>query len=298
MSQWPPLIVLVSVSGLAPSVCGVMTEGSASERAPGDPETAIQAIVTIRVDDAEPLHIVCKGTEFGSADLRFSGRCLAENGDWIACWNYTADLDPNGSAGVVGDVAIANMSDDRRAFRFRIDFPMDPLIANGSAIGGMMSATLKMDADGGSLSVPFGSSGWSALIDDDTVRDIHPGPFAMQGTGTGTAMVNASFGMPTPDLPAPGVDDGFGIRHCFRLTSGDTAIYATSLFVAGEPNDFRARPTRVDPVRVDQPGPNIRLDFNRKKPNRSMAGNRRTVEMPSGLPSRAVRGRRVKPGSP
>ena len=129
--------------------------------------------------------------------------------------------------------------------------------------------------------MPFGSAGWSAMIDGDSVHEIHSGPFAMQGTGSGTAMVNASFGTPVPGMFAPAIEDGFGIRHCFRLSPGDTAIYASSVFVAGDADDFRSRPITVDPIRIAHPDPGIRIEFDRAKPGRPRPGVYRGGMSPS-----------------
>ena len=106
-----------------------------------------------------------------------------------------------------------------------------------------------MDDDGGRLEVPFGESVWTAMVDDEPGKTLHNGPFAMGGTGAGNAVTDASFGAPYPAFEATSVEDGFGIRHHFRLTGGDKANFESELLLTGDEENFiRRRPD--GPIRI------------------------------------------------
>ena len=213
-------------------------------------DSGADVAIEIRIDGNDPIRAVQSGTPFGDGSLRYTGEKASESGDWLVSWNYTADLDPHGNASITGTAQIVNRSGERRAFDVRLAFPIDPLIDGQCKVGGQMTVSLTMDEDGGRLSVPYGRAGWSMLLDGEAQHRVHTGPFAMQGSGSGTAVTHANFGAPFPGQNGPAVEDAFGIRHDFRLTPGDTASYFTNIVLGGDPEDFRRRRNTSVPIRL------------------------------------------------
>ena len=105
--------------------------------------------------------------------------------------------------------------------------------------------SFEMDEDGGVLEVPAHQAGWAAMVDEEVVKALHPGPFSIRGEEKGKAKTSADFGGPTPSAESPSVEDGFGVRHHFRISCGDAVTYTSELVLAGAKEDFlRRRETR------------------------------------------------------
>ena len=239
-------VFLASSLVVSAAMADDVSKGGTDPRGDAGADVAIE----IRVDDNEPIRAVQSGTPFGDGSLRYTGEKASESGDWLVSWNYTADLDPNGHAGITGTAQIVNRSGEMHAFDVRLSFPIDPLIDDQCKIGGQMTVSLTMDEDGGRLSVPYGHAGWSMVLDGESQHRVHTGPFAMQGSGSGTAVTQASFGAPFPGQNGPAVEDSFGVRHDFRLTPGDTVSYFTNIVLGGDPEDFRRRRNTSVPIRL------------------------------------------------
>ncbi len=248
----------MAVHRIIPTLVGVLAVAAAVSAADnrsshgGDPRGRSAPVATanlkVATDGGAPVAIEIEG--FAEADgIRFEGSRHDANRQVTVAWNWLADLDPHGNARLAGIAAVTNHDDEKREFDVRVAMPVDPLIAEGSRIGGRVRVTLVMDDDGGRLDVPYGESMWAAMVDDEIGRTLHNGPFAMGGTGSGTAVTDAAFGAPYPGLQAPSVEDGFGIRHHFRLTGGEEARFESELLLAGdEANFIRRRPDA--PVRI------------------------------------------------
>ncbi len=180
-----------------------------------------------------------------------------------------------------------NHAAEKREFDVRVAMPIDPLITEGSRIGGRVRLTLVMDDDGGRLDVPYGQSVWSAMVDDEVGRTLHNGPFAMGGTGAGTAVTDANFGAPYPGLESASVEDGFGIRHHFRLTGGDEARFESELLLGGDEENFvRRRPD--GPVRIGSDDDRVVIRVGPGSP-RSASSVRRGSRSPIASPRRELR---------
>lgn len=219
------------------------------QRSPGGVDELTTAIIAISIDDGEPRLIASRGVMVDGM-LKFVGEHVDSTEGFTLVWNWTADLDPMGNASLDGEASILNETGARHLYDMQAEFNLDPVIMNASAIGGSVRVTLNMDADGGTLDVPAGTSVWSVMIDDDEAKRLHPGPFMMGGTGSGNAVADANFGAPYPGLVAPSIEDGFRIRHHCRVTSGDRAVFATTMLIGGDPSDFIRRRNVQRPVRV------------------------------------------------
>jgi hypothetical protein len=243
---------------IIPGLLGVLLVASAATAgdskttrkngAGGRPEVVAQARLQIAADGGEASTFAIEGVATDEG-IRFEGSRHDPVRKFTVAWNWIADLDPHGNARLAGLASILNHATDKREFDVRVSMPLDPLITEGSRIGGRVRVTLVMDDDGGRLDVPIGQSVWSAMLDEEVGKTLHNGPFAMGGTGAGTAVTDANFGAPHPNLEASAIEDGFGIRHHFRLTGGDEARFDSELIVGGDEDDFiRRRPD--GPVRI------------------------------------------------
>jgi hypothetical protein len=239
---------LLGVLLVVTAAVGADARGSRNGAAGGRPEVVARASLAVATDGGEPTTFQIEGvaTEEG---IRFEGSRHDSNRQVTVAWNWIADLDPRGNARLAGLASVVNHASEKREFDVRVSMPIDPLITEGSRIGGRVRVTLVMDGDGGRLDVPFGQSVWSAMVDDEVGKTLHNGPFAMGGSGAGTAVTDASFGAPYPGLDSASVEDGFGIRHRFRLTGGEEARFDSEVILGGDEADFIRR--RTDgPVRI------------------------------------------------
>lgn len=216
---------------------------------PGGTNESATVIIDVSIDGEQPRRITSKGVMDGGV-LRFAGEHVDSNREFTLAWNWSADLDPMKNARLDGEASVWNESGDRHVYKVQAMFKLDPVIMNASAVGGSVRVTLNMNAGGGTLDVLSGESVWSVLIDDDLVKRLHPGPFMMGGTESGSAVADANFGAPYPGLVAPSIEEGFRIQHHCRVTSGDQVVFATDLIIGGDPSDFIRRRDVQRPVRI------------------------------------------------
>ncbi|MCP4835885.1 MAG: hypothetical protein GY895_14115 [Phycisphaera sp.] len=226
--------------------------------------------MVFRVDGGEPRRLPVEGVS-SKDGMRFQGTRRVEDLGVVLAWDWIADLDPRGGgARIVGTFGLLNDTDREREFEVRVDFPLDPLIADASRLGGTVRATLVMNDDGGRVELPAGDALFSVLIDGKVVRRLHAGPFAMGGGDSGTAVADASFGAPYPSYETPAINDALGIRNRFGLSARDQVQFRCELTVAGDPADFiRRRPT--DPVRIQDRDDRLVIDVDgrgKRKPGR------------------------------
>ncbi len=249
----------------------------------GRPQVVAHATVEVATDGGEPTAFEIEGVATDEG-IRFQGSRRDSARQVTISWNWLADLDPRGNARLAGLASILNHSAEKREFDVRVAMPLDPLIMEGSRIGGRVQVTLVMDDDGGRLDVPIGQAVWSAMIDDEVGKSLHNGPFAMGGAGAGTAVTDAHFGAPYPGLESASVEDGFGMRHHFRLTGGDEARFESELLLAGEEKDFiRRRPD--GPVRIGSEDDRIVIQMGggstrSSKVTRGTGSNRKATSTP------------------
>ena len=214
----------------------------------GTNQVVAKAVLSIATDGGDSTMVEIEGVATAEG-IRFTGRRHDSERQVTVAWNWLADLDPRGQARLIGDASVVNHADTKREFDVRVAMPLDPLITVASRIGGRVRVTLVMDDDGGRLDVPYGQAVWTAMVDDEPGKRLHNGPFAMGGTGSGSAVTDATFGAPYPAFEAASVEDGFGIRHHFRLTGGDEARFESELLLAGDEEHFiRRRPD--GPIRI------------------------------------------------
>lgn len=235
------------------------------------PAGRISTTLIFRVDDGELRRLPVEGVATREG-IRFRGTRRVEDLDVVLAWDWIADLDPRGGgARVLGTFGLLNDSERERRFEVRVDFPLDPLIADASRLGGTVRATLVMDEDGGRVDLPAGEALFSVLLDGRDVRRLHAGPFAMGGAVAGTAVADASFGAPYPSHEASGIDDALGIRNRFQLSAGDQLQFRCDLAVAGDPSNFiRRRP--CDPVRIEERDDRLVIDVDGRGKRKSGRG--------------------------
>ena len=212
----------------------------------------MSGVFEINVEGLAPIRIVHAGTPEGEGLLRYEGKERASDGSWDVRWSYLADLDPNGKASIRGFAQFANRSSEKRAVELRLALPINPVIGNKSQLCGKFTVSFEMDEGGGVLDVPAHQTGWMAMVDEEAVKALHPGPFVIRGAETGTAKTTAGFGGHTPSVESPSVEDGFGVRHHFRISCGDAVTYTSELVLAGAKEDFlRRRETRT-PITIGE----------------------------------------------
>lgn len=251
----------------------------------GTARIVARATLAIATDGGDASMIQIDGVE-DAGGIRFTGSSHDPSRQVTVTWNWLADLDPRGNARIVGDASVVNHAESKREFDVTVAMPLNPLVTQASRIGGRVRVTLVMDEDGGRLDIPFGQSVWTAMVDDEPGKTLHNGPFAMGGTGAGDAVTDASFGAPYPAFEAASVEDGFGIRHRFRLTGGDQATFDSELLLTGDEENFiRRRPD--GPVRI-APGDD-RLVIQMGGNARRSGGVRRGGRSPIAAPPRELK---------
>jgi hypothetical protein len=239
---------LLGVFAIAVAAMGADAGDSRNDATGGHPQVVARAMLEVATDGESPTSFEIEGVATDDG-IRFKGARRDSARQVTITWNWLADLDPRGNARLAGLASILNHAAEKREFDVRVAMPLDPLIMEGSQIGGRVRVTLVMNDDGGRLDVPIGESVWSAMVDDEVGKTLHNGPFAMGGTGAGTTVTDANFGAPYPGFESASVEDGFGIRHHFRLTGGDEARFESELLITGEEENFiRRRPE--GPVRI------------------------------------------------
>ena len=263
------------MTGLIALVLAVpSTHGSNPESAidhPGTVRARITTTMILKVDGEEPRRLPVVGV-VGENGVRFKGDRRVDDLQLVLAWDWLADLDPRGGgARIAGVLGLLNDTDRDRRFEVRVDFPLDPLIAESARIGGTVRAILVMDDEGGRVDLPAGESLFTALIDGTPVRRLHPGPIAMGGARAGTAVADASFGAPYPSLESPAVHDAVGMSNCFNLSGGDQLQFGCELMVAGDPADFIRRRS-TDPVRIEDRDRRIVIDLDGRPRTKSRRG--------------------------
>lgn len=230
--------------------------GSEPER-----EGAISARGTLelRTQGGPPLIIHITGVRHEDG-IRFVGSRRIDDADCTVGYDWIADLDPRGGARLSGTATIVNHAPLKRQFDLRVRLPLDPLVTDGTRIGGTVRVTLVMDEDGGRVDLPAGDSLWAAMIDGQPAKTLHRGPFAMGGAAGGKSSADASFGAPYPSYESSAVSDGFGIRHRFRLSGGDEIRFRSDLKLAGDPENF-VRRRASGPVRIGERDSRIIIDL-------------------------------------
>lgn len=277
---------LLGVFLVATAAMGAESQRSRKNAIEGRPEVVARATLSVATDggDAAAFEIEGVAAEDG---IRFKGTRHDPNRNVTVAWNWLADLDPRGHARLAGTASVLNHADEKREFDVRVAMPLDPLVTEGSRIGGSVRVTLVMDDDGGRLDVPYGQSVWAAMIDDEVGRTLHNGPFAMGGSGAGTAVTDANFGAPYPGLESSSVEDGFGIRHHFRLTGGDEARFESELLLGGDEENFiRRRPD--GPVRIGGGDGRMVIRVG-GGPSRSIRRGTRSTRTPIAAPRRELK---------
>lgn len=274
-------IVLVALCGADEAAATERGRSAAGGRTGTNEQVVARATLAIATDGGAASTVEIEGiaTEDG---IRFAGSRHDAARQVTVAWNWLADLDPRGNARLIGDATVTNHADTKREFDVRVAMPLDPLVTEASRIGGRVRVTLVMDDDGGRLDVPFGQAVWTAMVDDEAGKTLHNGPFAMGGTGSGTAVTDATFGAPYPAFEAASVEDGFGIRHHFRLTGGDAATFESELLLTGDEANFvRRRPD--GPIRLAPSDDRLVIQMgaaNRRTTAVRRGGGRRPVAAP------------------
>ena len=239
---------------------------------PASAPSRISTTMIFQVDDGKPRRLPVEGV-VAKDGIRFQGTRRVQDLDLVLAWDWTADLDPRGGgARVAGVLALLNDTGEERRFEVRVDFPLDPLIADASRIGGTVRATLVMNEGGGRIDLPAGEALFSALIDGKTVRRLHPGPFSMGGAQAGTTVADASFGAPYPSFETPAIRDAVGMVNRFSLSGGDQVQFRCELNIAGDPANFIRRRS-TEPVRIEDVDDRIVIDVDGRTRRKTSRGS-------------------------
>ena len=212
----------------------------------------MSGVFEINAEGSAPIRIVHAGIREGEGLLRYEGQERASDGSWDVRWSYLADLDPNGKASIRGFAQFANRSNEKQTVKLRLALPINPVIGNKSELGGKFTVSFEMDEGGGVLEVPAHQAGWMAMVDEEAVKALHPGPFVIRGAEKGMAKTTAGFGGDRTSVESPSVEDGFGIRHHFRISCGDAVTYTSELVLAGAKEDFLRRRETRNPITIGE----------------------------------------------
>ena len=241
----------------------------------GEAETKNRVVargtLELRTEGGTPMVIQIRGVRHDDA-FRFAGSKRIDGADCTIEYDWVADLDPRGGARLSGIASIINHAPLKREFDLRVRLPLDPLVTEGSRIGGTVRVTLVMGDDGGRVDLPAGESLWAAMIDGQPAKTLHRGPFAMGGRAKGTSSADASFGAPYPSCESPAVTDDFGIRHRFRLSGGDEIRFQSDLQLAGDPANF-VRRRSAGPVRIGERDSRVIIDLGASSRQRDARGS-------------------------
>jgi hypothetical protein len=79
---------------------------------------------------------------------------------------------------------------------------------------------------------------WHVTADGDDAHGVFHSPFLLGSSGQGSAAFSTQFGSPFPSQPGPPVYETAGVRHQFSLTDGDTAKFASSLYIGSQTDEF------------------------------------------------------------
>jgi hypothetical protein len=200
-------------------------------------------VFTVRVNGGAVHSIQCFAEPGPDANsVVFKGGSSDSGGAWDVSWQYTADLDPNGGAKVIGAATVVNKSADKLDYDVSFEVPLCPHISSGAKMGGTCTLKLVTNDNGGVLSTAPGNAIFNATADGMVGPKIFHGPFNMGSTGSGTAQTMNAFGAPFPGHNVGSVNEDFGMRHLFSLTDGDSVIITTNLVVGGDPSNFVSCP--------------------------------------------------------
>jgi len=147
-------------------------------------------------------------------------------------FNYVADINPMGNAVINGSTTFENTASVAVAATTSFAVNICPTVT-ASMIGGIASAKLICNADGGLLTCGPGTETLAAAVSDGQV--VHPlyyCPFELTKTGAGSSTTNMNFGLPIPSMGGPGELGSLGHSASFILSPGDkvvfTLMYATN----------------------------------------------------------------------
>ena len=177
-------------------------------------------------------------------DVNSDGQTWNYSGTWtdpsnmweVELENLTIEVDPVVNA----VVSIQNLSAGPQTYTFTV---MLPAVVPGATLHGGTSTASYVDVsfDGlGSLSQSGGTPLYMGMIDGAGVLGLLPpvdvgsvpltAPFA-----GGSAVAQATRGLPGPTLPSGPVTASIAIQHKFTLTAGDTGTFNSLFVVTPEP---------------------------------------------------------------
>ncbi|MFK7961140.1 MAG: hypothetical protein AB8G96_11515 [Phycisphaerales bacterium] len=150
--------------------------------------------------------------------------------------DVTHETEENGI--VEGFLSFHNGTSVPRDFSVELLADGCPLILGACEAGGVVKLTARFNEDGGIVSVPFGETGFRALVDGDVEAELFTGPFFLQGSGQGVASTTSDYGQPSPGLFVGSMNRDFGFVAMARVTRGETAIFEFQQVVGGPASSF------------------------------------------------------------
>lgn len=147
-------------------------------------------------------------------------------------FNYVADINPQGNAVINGSTTFENNSADTVIGSTFFTVNICPTVT-ASMIGGIASAKLICNADGGLLTCGPGTEWLATTVSDGlAVQPLYFCPFELTKTGAGSSTTNMNFGLPIPSMTGPGTLGSLGHSTNFIISPGDkvvfTLMYATN----------------------------------------------------------------------
>ena len=161
-------------------------------------------------------------------------------------FNYVADINPLGNAVINGSTSFENTSSVSVAATTSFEVNICPEVTV-SLIGGIASAKLICNSDGGLLTCGPGSE-WlaSAVSDGQPSALLYFCPFELTKTGAGSSTTNMNFGLPIPSMAGPGSLGSLGHHTNFIISPGDKVVYTLMYATNGNLVDPLLEPCPAD----------------------------------------------------
>jgi hypothetical protein len=188
------------------------------------------AKMTFSVNNGPPTVLDIVGTTTLSGNHAFVKTVI--QGTNKVTFNYVADINPLGNAVINGSTTFENTATVSVAASTSFAVSICPTVT-ASLVGGIASAKLICNADGGILTCGPGTETLAAAVSDGlVVQPLYYCPFELTKTGAGSSTTNMNFGLPIPALDGPGELGSLGHSANFILSPGDkvifTLMYATN----------------------------------------------------------------------
>lgn len=211
-------------------VCVVASLLSCAATASAEP-----AMVTIQVNDEEPVIVIDMPEDESGGVYQYFGEYADADGQWLVIWDKSVNPNPASTASVLGNVHVQNNSDEPIEFTVTFETALCPVVEEESLSGAFVVVTLQTDEDGGQMENIGDESIWSLMADGEVAQTIYDSPFLLASSGKGTASLSGNFGTPFPSAPTLPIEASAGIRYQFIMTAGEAVDFNNQLFIGADP---------------------------------------------------------------